>query len=182
MLQNVPEGGSNGKRLTDDVQIIERMEADLVKKAKIAFGKYALGDYIFGVFSLDDLEAKSRGDLCGKIAIGVGYSQTLPVATETTARAGALAVAGGPGAKSLAYEMAIILAVPTSEQCDERHNATTALTALRREILGSTIAGDISNRKWDFVSEAPQVAASSNTMLYYTQVWRVAIQCVGISN
>lgn len=180
-LQQIPPNGITGQRLTDDVQMIERMERDLTSKAKVALGRYDMGDYVFGVFSVDDLELKRRDDLCGKMAVGVGYFRTVPVASETTSRAGALNPGLSTAAKTLSFEMVVMLAVPTNDGCSDRVQATAVLSALRMQILGSKVAGDPSNRTWDFVREGPEVEASSDTMLYYTQVWRVAIQCVGIS-
>lgn len=61
----------------------------------------------------------------------------------------------------------------------ERYNATQLLTVLRRHIHGSTVAGDAGQRRWGFLKETPRMDQSTETMLYYTQSWAVALPLVG---
>lgn len=167
-----------GRRVSEDITQITRLETDLLDRAEKIMLKYDLAGEIAGVFSLDDLEAKLASDLCRHIGIGVGYLKTVPSEAGQEAR-NSPNPGGGIAAKTLDFFFVVILAVPTGEQCSERHSATKVLTALRFDILGSIVAGDESQRRWNFVSEGPDVEASSDTMLYYSQVWRVAMQNVG---
>lgn len=164
--------------LNKDVNMIQRMEEDLTEKAKVAFTTYQLKQNIFGVFSLDDLEGKLESDFCNNIGVGIGFMQVVPTGLTTDPKA-PLNVGSQNAVKQLDYFFGVILAVPTGEQCKERNNATKVLTALRFSIMGSVVAGDASSRTWAFVKEAPEIAQSSDTMLYYQQVWRVAIPTLG---
>lgn len=165
-------------QLNKDPEMIERMELDLVEKAKTAFEAAGVTSNVFGVFSLDDLENKMEKALSMKVGIGVGYLDTRPVEIETNPRAGAVSGA----VKTLNFKFLVILAVPTAEGCLERYTGTKLLSILRLSILGSTVAGDPVQRKWGFDREGPNVDASTDTMLYYSQVWQVALQNVGQLN
>lgn len=164
-----------------DDTMIERMEADLVSKVQAAYNAAGVEVAVYGVFSLDDLEKKQESELCGAIGIGVGYLGAEPTGVDTNPKA-ALNVSRGEAMKALDFMYMIILAVPTNG-CDERFPATKLLTIMRRKIMGSTISGDEVNRTWAFVKEGPQISESSDTMLYYSQVWRVALPQTGnVSN
>lgn len=175
-----PSGFNIGgvKHLVNDVTIITRMEDDLVAKAKLAMAAHELDEFVHGVFSLDDLETKMGSELCNKIGVGVGYMRCEPTALVTNPKS-PVAADRGTTARMLDFFFGIILAVPTSPQCDERSTATTVLTAMRLNIMGSRISEDVQSRGWAFVSEAPDITASSDTMLYYAQVWRAAIPSTG---
>lgn len=174
----IPIGGATGYRLVGDVRQIARMEADLVLKAQNAVNRHNIESKVHGVFSVDDLESKLESELCNKIGVGVGYARIEPTALKADPKA-PLNTGGGVAVKTLDFLFVVILAVPTGSQCDERHSATEVLTALRFDIMGSVVAGDVTGRTWDFVREGPDVEASTDTMLYYSQVWRVAMQNVG---
>lgn len=162
--------------LNRDINQIERMETDLTLKVKSALAAHNVNDNVHGVFSLDDLENKMASDLCGAIAVGVGYLRIEPTGDP---KALLNTAPGGQATKLLDYIFGIILAVPTGSQCGERHTATQVLTALRFGIMGSIVDGDVSARTWDFVREAPDAQESTDTMLYYHQVWRLALPNVG---
>jgi len=69
----------------------------------------------------------------------------------------------------------VILAVPHGKDCVERYSATKLLTVLRRSIQGKHCDGDATNRTWTFVKEFPNVTESTDTMLYYSQVWSLRL-------
>lgn len=157
--------------LNRDDQMIQRMELDLVEKAQTAYALAGLSANIHGIFSLDDLGVKEESDLCGLLAVGVGYA-----GAEPSHPGGQLTTApGGNAAKMVDFVFHLILAVPHGNGCVERYDATKLLTVLRRSILGSTCSGDTTNRTWAFVKELPNIADSTETMLYYSQVWRLAM-------
>jgi len=158
--------------------MVERMEADLGAKASAAYTAAGISPAILGVFSLDDLEKKLESDLCGKLAVGVGYAGAEPTAVVSNPKA-PLNVGSSNAAKTVDFIFTVILAVPTGPECTERHSATKLLTILRLGILGSTVSGDNTNRTWAFVRESPNITESTETMLYYSQVWRVAMPIVG---
>lgn len=158
--------------------MIEVLELDLSTKAAAAFAAADIESNVFGVFSLDDLENKLENELQGRIAVGVSYKNCAPPEIDKNPKAGA-APGQGIAAKMLSYEFLVVLAVPTGAECTERYNATKLLTVLRRRIHGAPIAADAGSRPWNFLLEKPNPEASTATMLYYSQVWQVALPLVG---
>ena len=63
----------NRPALKDDVDLLERMEKDLINKVADALNEYGVDSVVHGVFSIDDLENKTQKDLNGLLAVGVGY-------------------------------------------------------------------------------------------------------------
>lgn len=165
-------------RLNVDPKMITRMEDDLIEKITSSFEGAQMDSSIHGVFSLDDLEKKTETDLCQKPAVGVGYAGCELVNAELTAKSPSN-VGSLTAARVVDFRFLVILGVPTDGDCQERYSATTLLTILRRGIHGSTVSDDHTNRTWGFVRERPDPAASTTTMLYYLQEWRVSIPLVG---
>lgn len=122
---------------------------------------------VHGIFSVDDLESKMESDLGDGMGIGVQYHSSEIDSGQANSRA-----------RTLQFNYLIILAIPVPEDTAKRHNGTTVLSILRNSILGTAVAGDRTNRTWDFIREKPEVGASTKTMLYYSQLWQVAIQNV----
>lgn len=158
-------------RLNQNDDMIERMELDLTTKAQAAFAAAGLEANIHGVFSIDDLENKVEADLCQLIAVGVGYAGAEPVSPATPPNT----APGGNSAKMVNFMFVVILTVPTGQDCIQRYSATKLLTVLRRSIEGKACDGDTTNRTWAFVKEYPNIEESTDTMLFYSQVWRLAL-------
>lgn len=158
--------------------MIEQLELDLASKAAAAFAAANVESSVFGVFSLDDLEAKQENELQQRIAIGVAYSRCAPPEIDANPK-GSAAPGQGTAARMIGYEFLVVLAVPTGPDCAERYNGTKLLTVLRRRIHGASIAVDAASRRWNFQQEKANPEASTATMLYYTQVWQVALPLVG---
>ena len=158
--------------LQDNPQIVQILEKDLIEKALKALNANSISAKLHGVFSLDDLEAKTENDLDGFMAVGVGYQGCRPVGTQDVP-------AGGNRSTHAEFLFMILFAAPTDAVTTQRHDATTMLSVLRRGIMGSPVAGSISQRPWQFVEEKPVIDESTRTMLYYTQVWRVKLPVNG---
>lgn len=163
--------------LPQDDSMIERMELDLQKKAQDAYTSAGLAANIHGVFSLDDLETTEESDLCGKLAVGVGYAGAEPYEAQKTQLNTS---PGGNAVKVVDFVFHVILAVPHGKGCVERYSATRLLTTLRRGILGTSCSGDVTSRTWAFVREFPNISESTDTMLYYSQVWRISIPAIRV--
>jgi hypothetical protein len=162
--------------LNRDMDMIERMESDLVQKVQSAYQSVPdLHPNVHGVFSLDNLEAMLATDLCQHIGVGIGYLETKP---HRPPEQNTNAARGSSGLMAL-FSYLIILAVPTEEACGTRHNATKLLTLLRAGIQGSFVTDDAANRAWTFVGEKPEISASTKDMLYYSQVWQIALPIAG---
>lgn len=165
--------------LNKDVDMIERMENDLREKITVAFATVGVSSLVHGVFSLDHLEMLVENSLeTGKIHVGAQYHQAVPLEIDFKPTASA-APGQGTSAKLVSYEFLVILAVPTGPECRERYNATKLLTALRMGIQGAAVAEDKAQRRWNFQREKPEVGASTETMLYYSQLWQVSLVNTG---
>lgn len=162
-------------RLNQDNEMIERMERSLVSHAGASIIQAEAQASVFGLFSIDELEERTVADLCNKLAIGVAYAGAEPSnAKDTTSSA-----PGGREVKMVEYVFHVILAVPYGEKCLERYSATKLLTILRRGINGKTCDGDTTNRAWAFVKEFPNVNQSTDSVLFYSQVWALRMPLVG---
>lgn len=165
--------------LNQDPEMIERMENDLREKATDCFGVAGVNSLVYGVFSMDHLESLRANEIeQGKVGIGIQYNGAAPVEIDFNKQSSA-APGQGTSAKLLAYSFLVILAVPVGPDCLERYNATKLLTLLRQFIQGSIIAGDQGQRRWSFQRERPEIGASDEDTLYYSQVWQVALVNVG---
>lgn len=165
-------------RLNDDNDMIEKMELDLQQNIREALGNAPdVGKpSVFGVFSVDHLEKMMAAELCNEIGVGVGY---ISVEARVEDVKGPGNVDQGRSTGIADFKFAVILAVPTEETCGTRHNATRLLTLMRKGIKGQVVCGDVTNRTWRFVSERAEISASTKQMLYYSQVWQVALPNLG---
>ncbi len=154
--------------LNRDDDMIERMELDLRDKIKEAYFSGGVEAKVIGVYSIDELEAMSETDLCNKLAVGVGYAGAESVKDPKSLTTSA---PGGKTYYAADFVFHVILAVPHGPDCEERFSATKLLTILRRSIQGTACSEDKTNRTWTFVKEFPNVQDSTDTMLYYSQVW-----------
>lgn len=155
--------------MRDDM--LQYMEQDLMDKAHAAYEAAGVSSYVQGIFSLDDMEQKTLSELESKIGVGVGYHSADSLSRNMT---GNPQDARGP-VDFVAYNFLILIAIPVDNGDLERYSATKLLTVLRKGVAGKTIAGDRASRTWMFVNEAPRIAESSDTVMYYAQVWRVAL-------
>jgi hypothetical protein len=173
-------GGS--RSLASDFSMIRRMEDDLKKKATDAMQSAGIAAKVHGVYSLDDLERKQVGDLESKIAIGIQYRSCYPSDARSSDRPSA-SPAGDKSVRMLSFEFLVILAVPRLgegvEEGQERHDAVELLTVLRLAILGSVVDNDRSTRRWNFVSELPEIEESNVDVDYWSQRWAVTIPQTG---
>lgn len=160
-------------RLNQDDDMIERMETDLKAKAAESFVDAGQAANVCGVYSLEDLAELNENDLCRKVAVGVGYAGADPF----DSKAPGPSAPGGGTVRQVEFTFHVILAVPND--CGQRYLGTKLLSVLRRRILGKTCDGDITNRAWSFVKEFPDITNSDNKMLYYSQVWRIALPIIG---
>lgn len=169
--------------LPDNPDMLEVLERDLIQKIKEAVSKAGMNGNVFGVFSLDDLEHKKAEELCEGIAFGVGYQGIKPV----TEHSSQLNPAKGPAVQMCDVMFLVLVAAPTDEMCSKRLTGMKLLSILRQGILGSsvkTVPGqplgrNEVQRSWSFVQERPEVGESSDTILYYTQQWRIVLPMKG---
>jgi hypothetical protein len=164
--------------LGSDPRMLERMEEDLhTRAASVLESSGILGVRSAGIFSIDDLEALTEETIGKEIVVGAGYEGSSPLELEANAKLSA-APGQGTAAKMVGYYFSLIVAVPSGDCCEVRYNAMTLLTALRLGIHGSQVAGDRSARRWAFQREKAEHSASTKSLLYYSQLWMVALPLV----
>lgn len=156
--------------LHNDPDMIEVLETQLVDRVTAIAADANIDMGIHGVFSLDDLENMTAEDLCRHMAIGISYLGAEDPnpggpTTETNAATKGL------------FQFIVVLAVPVTKAGSEnRHDGSKMLTVLRQQLHGSRIDIESPIKPcWAFVKEAPQPSESNNTMLYYSQVWRMVL-------
>lgn len=167
--------------LVKDPDALVRMEHSLMALAVDSYRTAGVDALVYGVFSLDELERKAANELGRKVAVGVQYAQSKPLEIDFNPKSSATA-SGGGAVRILAHEFLVVLAVPTdpaSNTDPDRYNVSKLLTLLRRRIHGELVDGDLAARRWNFQWEKPNVGESSETVLYYTQLWQVALPLVG---
>lgn len=159
--------------LKDDPDQLARLEKDLIDKACAALNEAEVNSMVYGVFSIDDLETKAEKDLDGRLAVGVGYQGCAPKGSHNNPTQGNVG-----GINEVLFM--IMFAAPSDEVCSQRYSATKIMTILRRSIAGSAVPSDErTQRCWNFVREKPEIAESTPTMLYYTQLWRIETPLIG---
>lgn len=175
-------------RLVDQDDVIEMLEKDLIRHCVNALESKQLHAYVNGVFSLDDLEGQMEEDNQGRIGVGVAYSGSNTVNMDKVGNA------VGDTGKSIMTEMIFLILVmaPVDVIQSQRINAINLLTLLKKGILGKRVemgsaafaarrgeAVTSGQRPWVFVQEKPEIAESTPSMLYYTQVWRLLMPVTG---
>lgn len=156
--------------LHNDPNMIEVLETDLVDRVTAIAADADIDMGIHGVFSLDDLETMTTEDLCRHMAIGVAYMGADDPAV------------GGPTTETNAatkgmFTFIVVLAVPvTKAGSANRHDGSKMLSVLRQQLHGRQVQVESPIKPfWAFVKEAPQPSESNNTMLYYSQLWRLVL-------
>lgn len=163
----------NTTSLITDPDVLDRLEKDLIQKAVDALTAAEVASVVYGVFSLDELERKQAEELEGRMAVGVGYQGCKAMTLKDNAAQGNTAV-------GTEFFFLVMFAVPVDEVLSQRRTASQILSILRRGIVGSPIVDSArTQRTWTFVQEKPEVEDSTETMLYYTQVWRIVLPTKG---
>lgn len=163
----------NTTPLRTDPCLLDRLEEDLLDKIENIVNASDIASRLYGVFSVDDLEAKEAKELGTQMAIGVGYMGSRNQTNNNAPDKGNVA--------DLAeYRYMVLIACPVDPLCSERPDATRLLSLLRNNINNTDITDSTrTQRRWKWVEEAPQISESDNTMLYYTQVWRIVLPVLG---
>lgn len=162
--------------LNQDPFMAQRMEQSLISNCTDALAEYPdLNANVMGVFSLDDMEKLQESSLAERIAIGVALISITPVSARRDPQYNG---EGGPAGKMLDFTFMVILGLPANDQYPRRFDASAILSILRFHTLGTGIEDGRMQRPWEFVQEKPEIADSTRTMLYYSQLWRVTIPIV----
>lgn len=157
------------KLLHMNPDMIEVLETDLRTKVIATAAEASIDIGVAGVFSLDDLEELTVADLCKKLACGVAYlgaEDLTPHSTTTNSNA----------ARMSNFNFIVVVAVPVSKAGSEnRLDGSKMLTVMRQRLQNAKVVDSLTDVRWFFVKETPQPSESNNTILYYSQVWRIVL-------
>lgn len=144
----------------------------MIDKATKALNEADVAHLAVGVFNLDGLEEALQGELSQRVAIGVAYAKAAPVEIDFNRQQGISPSRAG-GGRTYGFEFLVMLATPVSSGSCGRHSGTKLLTVLRNAIQGTPVSTDDIQRTWALTTEGPRPDASSDTLLYYAQVWQI---------
>jgi hypothetical protein len=167
----------NRQLLNLDPDMLERMETDLHTQAAAILQAQGIQVRSTGIYSLDEMETLTEASVGRDVCIGAGYEMAAPLELEANAKTSASPGQAG-AARMVGYYFSVIVAVPTEECCGTRFNGMQILTALRFGLHGSPVAGDAAARRWNFQREKAETTASTATLLYYSQLWMVALPLI----
>ncbi len=155
--------------LHNNPNMVEVLEKDLIDKTTAIAASANIDIGIAGVFSLDDLEAMTVNDLCRKLACGISYlgaEDHAPAAVTTNTNS----------ARMSDFNFIVVVAVPVTKAGSEnRLDGSKMLSVLRQQLQGTKVVDSKAEVRWFFVKETPQPSESNNTILYYSQVWRIVL-------
>lgn len=159
--------------LNQDHDRIERMEKDLSEKMRMAYTSVPdLDINVNEVFSLEHLETLRKGDLCNGVTVGIGFLEAMPAVSPQVNQS---SPARGSTPVMVDYRFLAVFAVPTEESCGTRHNATALMSVAMDYIHGCAVAEDQTQRAWQFAGQKSETGASTNEVLYYSQVWQIRL-------
>lgn len=132
----------------------------------------------FSIFDLNDLQTKST--LQNFPLVGVGYDGCEPIDNNKGNAANAVSVGAG-SATLVNVQFTIVIAVQYhyAQQDDTKPQAFNLLDDVRKLVLGFK---GVNQRPWRYIGERPDLSASEDGLVFYTQVWQTAIPVVGFSN
>lgn len=178
-----------------EADFLEQMNRKLQSLAKeaLAAAPNSIKSRTYGVFSLDDLEQQMTNQPVGMVGVGVSYNNA--VRGDAVISTGNAVHKDGGGRAEMHFHYLLVVAVASNDCCEGKFDGLNLLHVLRMGILGRPTLDDADPQKprpsnhithratfyptWDFVKEGPEVGASSDAMLYYSQVWRACVPVTG---
>lgn len=160
---------------TDDNEFLEIINAHLVECIVQATRKGNITSSVQGVFSLDELESKSENDIMqGKVAFGVAYIGCEPrTRDESDGRSLPMHT---NGVDHVEFRFVVIIGCRADTTCSQRPLFQKILSMVRKEIFLSRLqVGRRAElvRPFTLVRERPEVQDSTQSVLYYSQVWSI---------
>lgn len=132
----------------------------------------------FSIFDLSDMEQQVENSVTFPAA-GVMYEGA---ATDTNTNAATPAANRAGGAVLIDVQFSIIIALQygyAGQGEDAKWPAFALLDDTRKKVLGFK---GVNSRPWRYVGEKPEIQASENGMVYYSQIWRTYVPVVGNFN
>ncbi len=127
----------------------------------------------FSVYDLDDMEQQVE-HANAYPASGVMYEGARPIGNAATPEAKASNAAG-----LIELQFSIIIALQygfSGQGGDAKKPAFKLLDSVRKTVLGYR---GVNSRPWRFAGEQPELAASGDGVVYYSQIWRTSVPVTG---
>ena len=131
----------------------------------------------FSMYSLDEISSVVAGQSLNLPVAAVGYD-----GAEALYGNDATPVAqGAHGAVLTVVQFLIVIGLEYryTPQGDSKRKAFDLLDQVRSAVLGYK---GVNSRPWQFVGERPEPDASTDGVVYYSQVWRTVLPTIGIFN
>lgn len=156
---------------------IDQLTQELITLVK---GVPAFSDNAYSVYDLEDLMRLSN--LQSFPIVGVGYNGASPVIADGAGKDRPLnvaAMAHGVRFVELQYIVVVAIQYQYAGQEDSKPQATNLLDEVRSVILGYK---GVNSRPWVFMGERPEPEASTDGVVFYSQVWHTVVPAVGNFN
>lgn len=129
----------------------------------------------YSIYSLEDLERLTEGQSANLPLVGVGYTGAEPTGNEADPK---VAKAGAAVLVNLQFMVMLAVSYQGAGQKDSKPDATDLLGEIRNKVLGYK---NVNARAWRFIGERPELEASGDGVIFYSQVWQTAVVVVGNS-
>lgn len=158
----------------DIVQVLHKELQSLAKELP------AFKNSGFSIYDLDDMEQQVEAQNQFP-AVGVMYEGAQSESKASGNAATPVAEKAG-GAVLIEVQFSIIIATQygyAGQGSDAKWPVFALLDETRKKVLGYRGAN---GRPWRFVGERPEISASGDGVIYYSQVWRTYVPVVGNFN
>jgi len=152
---------------------IDQLTQELVTLIK---GVEVFSENAYSIYDLEDLMRVSN--LQSFPLVGVGYNGALPVGERDKPANVAL---GAHAVRFVELQFIVVVAIQYqyAGQEDTKPQATNLLDETRAVILGYK---GVNNRPWVFMGERPEPDASTDGVVFYSQVWHTVVPAAGNFN
>lgn len=163
--------------LTQQDDCLEQLENFLKDRIIEAMRNGNMSGVVHGAFSIDDLEKQDPSAIAlGKVLFGVVYVGCSAAEANPPKLSD-----GGNGAQFTAFQFKVVVGGRVDAMCKQRLMHGRILTRLRKEITLTHVQYGRRlemTRPWVFIAERPEIAESTEEMLYYSQTWSISLPLV----
>ena len=150
---------------------LSQLEAELIGLVRTV---PSFSDSGFSVYDLDDVEAKSTAQSLP--AVSIMFDGSLPHNLEVTPVSSA---ANAASLMSVQFLLVVAVQYGYTGQSDSKQQAFALLDQVRSVVLGYK---GVNSRPWRFIGERPEVSASGDGIVLYSQAWQTTLPIIGNFN
>lgn len=147
-------------------QLEEELLTEIVKVA-------AFADSGFSIFDIDDMDDKKAGQTLP--CVGVAWDGRTPEGNEAKPT-------GRTHAATLATVQFIVVVAVEYRYTGSDDTKQQAFALLDQLVAALSGFKGVNSRPWRFAGDAPEVAASGDGVIFYSQAWQTSLPIVGNFN